>query len=98
MGLAQDLAQIAQLQLLNNNIDELETANANIYLDSGDVNVAQTTLEMLIGGQVSTLDTTSPHYKSNYIWGTNELLTSIKGSLGTIPNFKRVLSNIPRKE
>ncbi len=86
MGLAQDLAQIAQLQLLNNNIDELETANANIYLDSGDVNVAQTTLEMLIGGQVSTLDTTSPHYKSNYIWGTNELLTSIKGSLGTIDN------------
>ena len=84
MGLAQDLAQIAQLQTLNNNIDELETANANIYLDSGDVNVAQTTLEMLIGGQASVLDSSSPHYKSGYIWGTNELLTSIKGSLGTI--------------
>ena len=59
MGLAQDLAQIAQLQTLNNNIDELETANANIYLDSGDVNVAQTTLEMLIGGQASVLDSST---------------------------------------
>ena len=86
MGLAQELQQIAQLQLLNDNVDELETANANIYLDSGDINVAQTTLEMLIGGQASVLDTESPHYKSNYIWGTNELLTSIKGSLGTIDN------------
>ena len=84
MGLAQELQQIAQLQLLNENVDDLETANANIYLDSGDINVAQTTLEMLIGGQASVLNTESPHYKTNYIWGTNELLTSIKTSLGTI--------------
>ena len=84
MGLAQELQQIAQLQLLNDNVDDLETANANIYLDSGDINVAQTTLEMLIGGQASVLNTENPHYKANYIWGTNELLTSIKTSLGTI--------------
>ena len=84
MGLAQDLVQIAQLQLLNENIDELETANANIYLDEGDINVAQSTLEMLIGGQASVLDPLSPHYNSDYIWGTNEILTLIKESVGTL--------------
>ena len=32
MGLAQDLAQIAQLQTLNNNIDEYNLANTKVIL------------------------------------------------------------------
>ena len=60
-----------RLTQVSTDIDELEEVNKdnlqNIYLDAGDINVANDTLEKLLGGNVT---------KANFVYGLNSLITS----------------------
>ena len=74
------LATIAdRLSQVSTDIDELEQVNKdnlqNIYLDTGDINVANETLEKLLGGDVS---------KSNFVYGLNSLVTSSNSKLDSL--------------
>ena len=74
------LATIAdRLTQVSTDIDELEQVNKdnlqNIYLDTGDINVANETMERLLGGNVS---------KANFVYGLNSLVTSSNTKLDTI--------------
>ncbi len=74
------LATIAdRLTQVSTDIDELEQVNKdnlqNIYLDTGDINVANETLEKLLGGNVS---------KANFVYGLNSLVTTSNTKLDGI--------------